>query len=556
MYLSYYNLKHKPFQISTDPGFLWLGEKHMEALATLRYGVMDNKGFLLLTGDVGTGKTTLIHALLQDLGTQVLTAFIRDPNLEPMDFYNYTAYSFGMEGEVTSKSSFLIRFEKFLNDAYRDKKKVLLIIDEAQRITQELLEEVRLLSNIEKDISKLLNIFFIGQIEFNDILLRPVNRPIRQRITVNYNIEPLTEDETEKYIWHRLAIARHEDSDDRADFHKESSGMFVQERFSSTSRPEDEIFTAAAIDEVYLFSKGYPRLINVICDRALLTGYVEEARVIKARHIQECAKELEIPSFAERSNTKDNNRQPLPSPSTGNPAVDGSEAHWNTEQDEIAIREIPCAAEDSDRNTTAGPKEQPPPHRGKSSRGIGAFATGAGLMALAALLYYGIWGPSDFSKNIRETVKNSTVMDTMHDLGRMIALDNPLQNDAAPPATSLNDTAEQMVPDTLLMPFPAAAALPPPEALADLDRLIQFLLSQPGVKAVVTGTNDAAADDTVNQSISRMQADSIKDYMINNGLPASRVEVEGPATESRPQPEDIPAAQPANHQVEVKLRPR
>ena len=117
MYLSFYHLKHKPFQISTDPKFLWLGEKHEEALATLKYGVLDNKGFLLLTGDVGTGKTTLINTLLRTLGKDTLVASIRDPALDPMDFYNYTAHAFGLQSNFTSKVSFLIQFEKFLRAA-------------------------------------------------------------------------------------------------------------------------------------------------------------------------------------------------------------------------------------------------------------------------------------------------------------------------------------------------------------------------------------------------------------------------------------------------------
>lgn len=268
MYLSYFNLKQNPFQISTDPQFLWLGEKHEEALATLRYGVEDNKGFLLLTGDVGTGKTTLINALLKMLDDSTMVATIRDPGLEVMDFYNYTAHVFAIKGNFTSKSSFLIQFERFLTEANEAGKQVLLIIDEAQRISQELLEEVRLLSNIEKENGKLLNIFFVGQVEFNEILLRPANRAIRQRITVNYNIAPLSAKETSQYIQHRLRIAG----------------------------GSPEIFAEEAVSEIFSFSKGYPRLINIICDRALLTGFVEDARTITPAHVRECIKELKIAS--------------------------------------------------------------------------------------------------------------------------------------------------------------------------------------------------------------------------------------------------------------------
>lgn len=300
MYLNFYRFKHKPFQISTDPRFLWLGEKHKEALATLRYGVLDNKGFLLLTGDVGTGKTTLINALLQTLDNNTYVAFIRDPALDPLDFFQYTAHTFGMPiHSITSKATFLIQFEQFLLDAYERRRKVVLIIDEAQRISQNLLEEIRLLSNIERAESKLLNIFFIGQIEFNDILHRPENRPIRQRITINYNISPLSEKETRRYIMHRVEVASLDnDISSFTPLERQSDGQYIKQGYK-LPLPETRkgFFSDQAIREVYAFSKGYPRLINIICDRAILTGALEEAKFITLRHVQECVQELEIPRF-------------------------------------------------------------------------------------------------------------------------------------------------------------------------------------------------------------------------------------------------------------------
>ena len=172
MYLDHYNLRLKPFQISTDPRFLWLGEKHKEALAVLKYGILDNKGFLLLTGDVGTGKTTLLHALVDSLGDDVLVAMISDPGLAKMDFFKFVADSFGMDKNFRSKGEFLISLKNYLLEVYRQNKQALLIIDECQHLNQKLLEEVRLLSNIEKQNAKLINIFFVGQSEFNEIILR------------------------------------------------------------------------------------------------------------------------------------------------------------------------------------------------------------------------------------------------------------------------------------------------------------------------------------------------------------------------------------------------
>ncbi len=269
MYRSFYQLSLKPFQISTDPKFLWLGEKHKEALAILKYGILDNRGFLLLTGDVGTGKTTLINALVQSLGQDVTHATIVDPGLTVLDFYRLLVHSFAIKKKFRTKGEFLQIFSAFLRDAYNSNTKVLLIVDEAQRLSSGLLEEIRLLSNIEMQQAKLLNIFFVGQNEFNNIILAPDNRAIRQRITINYTIAPLSPAETAEYIRHRLKVAG----------------------------TEREIFSSAAIREIHRFSHGYPRLINIVCDRALLSGFVREKKVISARIIKECASELQIDYF-------------------------------------------------------------------------------------------------------------------------------------------------------------------------------------------------------------------------------------------------------------------
>jgi general secretion pathway protein A len=268
MYLSYYGLSEKPFDISTDPKFLWLGEKHKEAFAVLKYGVMENKGFLLLTGDIGAGKTTLINALINSLGDDVIFAFIPDPGLELLDFYRYLSDAFGCESAFTNKADFIFMFREFLFNAYEAGKKVLLIIDEAQRLSNELLEEIRLLSNIELQKTKLLNIFFVGQAEFNTKLLEPENRSVRQRITINNHILPLTEKETGDYIRHRLKVAG----------------------------SQKNIFSYVAIHEVYKFSGGYPRLINIVCDIALLTGYVRDSEKIGDDIVKESIETLNIES--------------------------------------------------------------------------------------------------------------------------------------------------------------------------------------------------------------------------------------------------------------------
>ena len=267
MYLTHYNLSIKPFETNPDPRFIWLSEKHKEALASLKYGIQENKGFLLLTGDIGTGKTTLINCLLSANETNAIIASIPDPDLSIDDFFLLLSNEFSINLDFDTKGKFLIQFENFLYNTYSKEKKALLIIDEAHRLNNQLLEQIRLLSNIEKQNLKLINIFFVGQNELHKLIMDERNKALRQRIAVHYNIEPLTEPETEEYIKHRLRVAG----------------------------TEEEIFSIDAIYELSSFSKGYPRLINIICDRALLTGYVLGVKKIDGKIVKKCADELIIP---------------------------------------------------------------------------------------------------------------------------------------------------------------------------------------------------------------------------------------------------------------------
>lgn len=283
MYTDFYKLKTKPFQISSDPSFIWLGEKHKEALATLKYSVIDNKGLMLLTGDVGTGKTTLINTLLESLGNDVYYASVPDPRLDLIDFLNYIAQAFHIDNDFKSKGSFLIHFGWFLETVYKQKKKALLIVDEAQLLTQDLLEEIRLLSNINRDGNHLLNIFFVGQNEFNEILHRPENRAVTQRITLNYQLNPLSLEETKRYIRHRLKVAGASQS----------------------------LFSTSAIKAISIHSEGIPRRINVICDHCLLTGYIEEKSKIDEKIVEDCIKDIAIPHYnkVSQSGKKDDKEQ-------------------------------------------------------------------------------------------------------------------------------------------------------------------------------------------------------------------------------------------------------
>ena len=284
MYESFYGLTKKPFQITTDPSFLWMGKKHREALSTLKYGVMDNKGFLLLTGEVGTGKTTLINRLVEDIHGKAYTAKIPDPGLSKYDFYRMVSRYFGLPIEVRTKSDFIEPFSRFLNDAHEEKKSVLLLIDEAQRLKHDLMEEIRLLSNLERQDAKLLNIFFVGQNEFNSILLQPENRALMRRITITYNIDPLDQAETCEYIRHRLKTA--------------GAGY--------------EIFSSAAMEAVFEFSKGYPRQINIICDLAMFFSSQVSRRTISPKIVNQCRERISFSVDELPAETNHMHRVPAP----------------------------------------------------------------------------------------------------------------------------------------------------------------------------------------------------------------------------------------------------
>ena len=266
MYLSHYKLKKKPFDISPDPDFLWLGEKHQEGLATLKYGILQNKGFLMITGDVGTGKTALIRAIEKEVQAQIIVITIPDPSLSLMDFYNVMASELNMGRSFDSKGAFLIEFKKLILKAASTHQRVLMIIDESHRLNSPLLEEIRLLSNIDLGGQVLINTFFVGQLEFKALVDRPENRAVRQRITVGYELLPLTLAETQQYIAYRLKVA-------------------------GTTRP---IFTPEAIGLVHTYSRGYPRLINIICDHALVLGFSGGVDHIDQKIIKECGADLKV----------------------------------------------------------------------------------------------------------------------------------------------------------------------------------------------------------------------------------------------------------------------
>jgi len=269
VYRNFYNLNEKPFDLTPSPRFLYLGESHKEALALLTYGVVERKGFILLTGEVGTGKTTMVHALLSNLDDSVQYISISNPLLSPEDFIDYLSFSaFKNRAHFKSKTAFLFEFEEFLKKCLNQQKNVILIIDEAHRLSFDLLEEIRLLSNMELADQKLINIFLIGQPELNEKLSDPRCRALLQRISSRYHIPPLDLRDVGAYIANRLKIAG--------------------------AREGDEIFSKNAIKAIHQYSGGYPRMINILADNALLLGYSKEKRKITAGIVKQCSDDLSL----------------------------------------------------------------------------------------------------------------------------------------------------------------------------------------------------------------------------------------------------------------------
>lgn len=268
MYKKFFGLQANPFNPNPDPRFLFLTAAMREALAGLAYGVKNRKGFLLLTGEVGTGKTTLLNRLLEWLQEErVATAFIFNSRLNETEFFDFVMNDFGIQCESREKSQRLMRLNEWLLDRYRQQGTTVLIVDEAQNLSAQVLEEIRLLTNMETTSEKLLQIVLSGQPELEEKLRDPQLRQLRQRITIRCKTLPLSREEVQSYMAERLRIAG-------------GNGM--------------PIFSLEAVDAVYRHSSGIPRIANLLCEHSLINAFVEQIRPVPATIVEEVAREFEL----------------------------------------------------------------------------------------------------------------------------------------------------------------------------------------------------------------------------------------------------------------------
>ncbi len=266
MYLEYYGLSEPPFAITPNPRFLFYSGKHREAFNHLLYGIRERKGFVQLTGEVGAGKTTLCRALLEQLGDNFSTALILNPVLNADQLVKAIAMEFGLEAQGLDRLEIMAVINDFLLRQMADNRESVLIVDEAQNLTNDLLEQVRLLSNLETDDRKLLQIVLMGQPELRDRLNHHGLRQLRQRITVRYHLNPLRLAEVAQYVQHRLQVS------------------------GAQGAP---YFTRPALWRIYWYSKGIPRLVNAVCDKALLAAFVAQRDRIDFRIVGRALRELE-----------------------------------------------------------------------------------------------------------------------------------------------------------------------------------------------------------------------------------------------------------------------
>jgi len=268
MYKQFFGLRANPFNVNPDPRYLFLTRHTEEALACLTYGIQSRKGFVLLTGEVGTGKTTLINKLMEWLRMQqVATAFIFNSRMNVPQFLDYMMTDFGIPTDSRAKSQILIRLYNWLLERYRAGETAVLVVDEAQNLSDEVLEEIRLMTNLETFTEKLLQIVLVGQPELEQKLKQAHLRQLRQRLTLRAKTYPLTLEETKAYVAQRLRIAG-------------SNGQ--------------QVFDADALAAIHRYSGGIPRVVNLICEHCLVSAFVDQQKVVQSSVVEAVARDFDL----------------------------------------------------------------------------------------------------------------------------------------------------------------------------------------------------------------------------------------------------------------------
>jgi general secretion pathway protein A len=295
MYKKFFGLKESPFNVNPDPRYLFMTRHTQEALACLTYGIESRKGFILLTGEVGTGKTTLINKLLEWLQKErVSTAFVFNPRLSVTQFFDFMMADFGIPCESQQKGQMLQKLNHWLLERYQAGERAVLIVDEAQNLSPQMLEEIRLLTNLETSTEKLLQIVLAGQPELQQKLNQPDLRQLRQRITLRAKTRQLTLDETQGYIQERLRIAGAENLD---------------------------IFSPEAIATIHHYARGIARVTNLLCEHSLISAFVDQRNPVPAEIVEEVARDFELHIIDPLAQTP---AQPFPPQTNGDhpPLVD------------------------------------------------------------------------------------------------------------------------------------------------------------------------------------------------------------------------------------------
>jgi type II secretory pathway predicted ATPase ExeA len=273
MYLEYFGLKDHPFRVTPDSRYLYLGTAHARAMAYMEYTVWNRDSFVVITGEIGSGKTTLIQKLLSALDDRVVVARIYHTQLDETEFLQAFLVDLGLEPFGLSKVQMLGKLNEYFLDQYAAGKRIVLVVDEAQNLSRRVLEEIRLLSGLETYQEKILNVILVGQPELNEVLDSPGMEQLVQRVRLRFHIRPFEPNETRAYVEHRLTVA---------------------------GCPRNDIFTADAFDPLYLYTGGTPRLVNSLCDTALICAYADGLKQVDAAVVRMAVEELQWPTYDER----------------------------------------------------------------------------------------------------------------------------------------------------------------------------------------------------------------------------------------------------------------